>query len=310
MGEPPHDRPSSSPSREVPSESPTLTIGMPVFNGADYIGSAVGSILSQSFADFELIISDNASTDDTQAIAASLAARDPRVRYRRNAENLGISANFNLLVPMARGRYFKWATADDLLRPGYLARCLEALDADPTVVLAYTQTDFIDADGNRLDLVDPGWQLMTDDRSERLRFAITADHFVNAVLGVMVTSSLRGTRLSANYPGGDYRLMAELSLLGKFIEVPEPLYVRRIHPSSTKGNTGNTSWLRGYFGGARPRGRAAYWRLSGDRAVIVLKADIPVTRKLALLGQLARTMITNRRQLVAGLLELLGRDRS
>ena len=90
------------------------------------------SILSQSFSDLELIISDNASTDDTEAIGRSIAARDPRVTYQRNGANVGIAANFNLLVPLARGRLFKWATADDLLRPGYLERCVSLLESEPS----------------------------------------------------------------------------------------------------------------------------------------------------------------------------------
>ena len=126
--------------------TPTLTVGVPVYNGAKYLTAAVESVLAQSFDDFELIISDNASTDATEAISRGFAASDRRVTYRRNVKNVGLSGNLNLLVPLARGRLFKWATADDVLRPGYLERCVAALDADPSVVLAYPKTDFVDAD--------------------------------------------------------------------------------------------------------------------------------------------------------------------
>lgn len=271
-----------------------LTIGLPVFNGAEYLRAAVESILEQSFSDFELIISDNASTDGTEAIGRVFADRDPRVTYRRNSENVGISANFNLLVPLARGKLFKWATADDMLRPGYLERCISVLEADPSVVLASTRTDFVDGDGGPLDLTDPGWHLVSDDPSERLSFAIQASHFVNAALGIIRTDALRRTRLVPRYAGGDYRTMAELSLLGKFVEVPEFLYVRRVHKYSTKGNSGNAQWLRRYYGGIKPGTRAGYWHLSGDHALIILRAQIPFSRKLALLAQLARTMILRR----------------
>ncbi len=127
--------------------APTLTIGMPVYNGAKYIAEAVESILAQTFRDFELIISDNASTDDTESICRAFAARDPRVTYRRNRQNVGLSANNNLLVPLARGRFFKWAPCDDVLRPEYLERCVAVLDADPNVVLVYPGTQFVDGDG-------------------------------------------------------------------------------------------------------------------------------------------------------------------
>ena len=117
--------------REGLDPIPTLTIGLPVFNGARYLEASVDSILSQSFSDLELIISDNASTDDTEAISRSIVDRDPRVTYRRNAANVGIAANFNLLVPLARGRLFKWATADDLLRPGFWSGVSRILDVRP-----------------------------------------------------------------------------------------------------------------------------------------------------------------------------------
>ena len=120
---------------------------------------------------------------------------------------------------------------------------------------------------------------------------------MNAALGVIRTDAFRQTHLVPRYAGGDFRMMAELSLLGKFYEIPEPLYVRRIHQGSTKGNTGNAVWLRRYYGGARPGSSAAYWRLCGDRAKVVLRAGIPILRKLVLLAQLARTMVTSRGRL-------------
>jgi glycosyltransferase involved in cell wall biosynthesis len=284
---------------------PLLTIGLPVFNGARYLESSVDSILSQSLTDFELIISDNASTDETESIARSLVARDHRVHYRRNARNAGISTNFNVFVPLARGQLFKWATSDDLLRPGFLERCVAVLEADADVVLAYAAADFVDGDGVPLDVADPGWHLVSDDVAERLRTAIGAGHFVNAALGVIRLDALRRTRLVPRYSGGDYRLMAELAVLGKFVEIPDRLYVRRIHGGSTKGNMGNTSWLRMYYAGTGRGSRAAYWRLSRDRAAIVLRSPIPIAAKVRLLGALARTMISNRVHLFGGLVELV-----
>jgi glycosyltransferase involved in cell wall biosynthesis len=285
--------------------APTLTVGVPVYNMGTYLEAAVESVLAQSFRDLELIISDNASTDDTEAVGRALAARDPRVTYRRNTENVGLSANNNLLVPLARGRLFKWAPADDVLRPGYLERCVEAIDADPSVVLAYPRTAFVDGDGAPLDLTDPGWNLVSDDPSERLLFAIRAGHYVNAVLGVIRADALRRTRLLPRYAGGDYRLMAELSVLGKFVEIPERLYERRIHKGSTGGNTGNTKWLRTYWSGSRPSMRAPYWRLCRDHAGIVMRAPIPRARKAALLAQLAWTMGYQWRRLLRELVEAL-----
>ncbi len=287
--------------------APTLTIGLPVYNGAKYLEMAAESILEQSFRDFELIISDNASSDGTETIGRTIAAGDPRVTYRRNARNVGLSGNFNLLVPLARGRLFKWATADDVLRPGYLDRCVAAIDADPSVVLAHPRTDFVDGDGAPLDLKDPGWHLVSDDPTERLRIALMANQWMNAALGVIRTDSLRRTRLMPRYAGGDYRLMAELSVLGKFVEIPERLYVRRIHSESYAGNARNAAWLRRYMSGSRAGMRLPTWHLRKDYAGIVMRAPIPLSRKAVLLAYVVRAMRRQWRGLFGELTELLPR---
>ena len=287
--------------------TPTLTVGVPVYNMGTYLEAAVESILSQSFADLEVIISDNASTDDTETIGRALASRDSRVVYRRNARNVGLAGNFNLLVPLARGRLFKWAAADDELRPAYLERCVAAFAEDPTVALAYSRADFVDGDGNRLDFDDEGWRLTSVDPADRLLKAILAGGFVNAVLGVIRTDALRQTRLLPRYAGGDFRLMAELSVLGTVVEIPDVLYVRRIHGASSKGNAGDATWLRRYMSGSRGGVRAAYWRLCLDRAGIVVRAPIPVTRKVVILGRLARLMRYHWRRLAEELADLTRR---
>lgn len=122
-----------------------------------------------------------------------------------------------------------------------------------------------------------------------LLFAILAGHYVNAIQGVIRTDAQRRTRVMPLYVGGDYRLMAELSVLGKFVEIPERLFVRRIHKGSSAGNTGNAGWLRTYLSGSRPGMHNPYWRLCRDHAGIVMRAPIPLARKAVLLAQLART---------------------
>src|SRR5215469_16516475 len=117
---------------------PRVSIGLPVWNGEKYIRSAVDSILRQDYTDFELIISDNASTDATQDICREYAAKDPRIRYYRNEKNIGASANFNRLVELARGELFKWATHDDIHMPGFLGRCIEIIDQAPSTVALVT----------------------------------------------------------------------------------------------------------------------------------------------------------------------------
>src|SRR3954467_10627446 len=131
---------------------PRVSIGLPVYNGEKMIAGAVESLLAQTMTDFELVIVDNASTDGSQEICRALAARAPGVRYHRNDRNIGLAPNWNRAFELASAApYFKWAAHDDIHAPTFLERCLEVLDRDPPVVLATSKTDYIDADGNKID---------------------------------------------------------------------------------------------------------------------------------------------------------------
>jgi glycosyltransferase involved in cell wall biosynthesis len=133
-----------------------VSIGLPVYNGARYLREALDSLLSQTFDDFELIICDNASTDDTGTIARDYAARDSRIRYYRNETNIGAPRNFNRAFALSERRYFKWASYDDALTPTFIQACVDVLDRDPGVVLVFTRGQIIDPDGNILKpLPDP-----------------------------------------------------------------------------------------------------------------------------------------------------------
>ena len=222
---------------------PCVSIGLPVRNGARYLGEAVDSLLKQSYKDFELIISDNASTDQTEEICRDYAAKDPRVRYYRSSQDVGLANNYNYLFMRARGEYFKWAAADDVHEPDYLARCLDVLEHDPAVVLAYAKARFIDENGGPIDKTDPGFDLQSDMALERFRYVIYATSWVNAIFGLIRTKSLANTRLLPRYPGGDYPLLGELALAGKFVEVPDTLFLRRVHPEASSQNTHDVAYM-------------------------------------------------------------------
>jgi glycosyltransferase involved in cell wall biosynthesis len=215
--------------KSTPTKPPTLSIGMPVFNGELYLRQSLDALLAQDYTDFELIISDNASTDRTSAICNDYASRDPRIRYFRNACNIGASPNYNRLVQLARGQFFKWAAHDDVCLPGMLRRCVETLQAAPeSVVLVYPQTDLIDGAGVRFKRSPD--RLDTDSNSPHRRLA----HFLfyvqygHPLWGVIRLETLRKTRLLGNVLS-DFVLLAELALLGRIREVPEVLFQLRLH---------------------------------------------------------------------------------
>ncbi|HMB96546.1 MAG TPA: glycosyltransferase family A protein, partial [Tepidisphaeraceae bacterium] len=126
---------------------PKVSIGMPVRNGQRFIRQAIDSLLAQTFTNFELIICDNASTDSTEAICREYASRDSRVRYFRNSRNLGPAGNHNKCVDLSQGDYFRWHAHDDMCAPDYLEKCVECLDHNPDVVIAYPRTLIVDEEG-------------------------------------------------------------------------------------------------------------------------------------------------------------------
>ncbi len=107
---------------------------------------SLDALLAQTYSDFELIISDNGSSDRTSEIAEQYQSVDPRVRYVRHDQNRGSTFNHNFVMEQARGEFFKWVSDDDLYAPELLQRCIEALDSRPEMVLAHAWTAFIDED--------------------------------------------------------------------------------------------------------------------------------------------------------------------
>lgn len=207
---------------------PKVSIGMPVRNGGRYLSDAIGSLLDQSFRDLELIISDNASTDDTPAICRELAAADARVRFFSQPENIGGPANWNFVFEKARGIYFKWASANDICHPTYVERCEEVLRDDPEVVLCYTRTAFLDGEGRIKGEYDGDFEVPQPTPVGRFRRVVTSGSLNNAHQGLIRSAALRRTGLERNYEGGDHPLMAELALMGKWGLVPECLFFRRM----------------------------------------------------------------------------------
>jgi len=218
------------------NEPPKVTIGMPVFNGERYIAETIDSILAQTFEDFELIISDNASTDGTEEICRRYAEKDGRIRYVRNRENLGAAYNYNQAFYLSSGAYFKWACHDDLLRPEFLERCVEALDRDPAVVVAYTGWAPIDEVGNSLYRPEPRfrpWRADSPDPVKRTRYVFRMERRPpSAIYGLFRSDALRLTRLYRPTHGGDHILIAEISLYGSLQEVPAELFLNRWHSES------------------------------------------------------------------------------
>ena len=207
-----------------------VTVGLAVFNGDNYLAEAIESILAQTHSNFELLISDNASTDRTAEICQHYAARDSRVRYHRNERNLGANPNFNRLVGPASGAFFKWMAHDDLLAPNCLEKSVEALQVNRNAVLCHTAVKMIDENGDGLCINENKLQGTRSSRvSDRLGAMILEDPNCQSIFSLFRTDVLRRTRLFHIEHNGDRLLMVEAAMQGPFVHINEPLFLNRVH---------------------------------------------------------------------------------
>lgn len=211
-----------------------VSIGMPVHNGQHHIRAAIDSIIAQTHRDFELIVCDNASSDDTAAICRHYAAVDPRIQYHRQDQNIGAAANFNRTFSLARGTYFKWAAHDDMLEPTYLERCVALLDQQPDAVLCQSLVRIIDDQGACLDTYSHAALGTGSERASERFAARLKPRYCMEVFGVIRADALRHTRLIDHHLGSDRTLLVELALRGRFVQVPEFLFLNREHPRRFK----------------------------------------------------------------------------
>lgn len=227
---------------------PRVSIGLPVYNGEKYLEEALESILAQTYTGFELIISDNASTDRTPDICQAYVIKDPRIRYYRNEKNLGAAWNFNHVFELSSGEYFKWAPHDDLLAPEYLSKCIEVLDNDNSIILCNSKVEFINEYGevvaayilkqNKVNSPKP---------QDRFGYLIFFHHYCFDILGLIRSDALRKTRLIKAYSGSDRALLAELSLIGRFYEIPQFLFLHREHTQRSTRAYPNIQLRAGWF---------------------------------------------------------------
>jgi glycosyltransferase involved in cell wall biosynthesis len=230
---------------------PRLSIGIPVYNGQEYLPELLESLLIQTFEDFEILICDNASNDRTGDICREFARRDRRVHYTCNERNLGAVANFNRVFEISTAPLFKWAAHDDLYHSDYLSECIRVLDANPDVVLAHSGTAFIDDQGRKLPFEEAtaafvetttGRRYWADDTSiadspvavRRFWQVLTRACWGTHMFGVVPRHVLQQTALLPNFAGSDRAMLAELALLGRFKCAGKRLFYKRFHA--------NVSW--------------------------------------------------------------------
>lgn len=239
---------------------PRLSIGLPVFNGEQYLQEALDSHLNQTYDDFELIVSDNASTDATQEICCQYASCDKRICYCRNERNMGAAWNFNHVFKLSSGKYFKWAAHDDILHPEYLERCIQVLDRRPEIILCYSKTAIIDQNSRLTGSYCSTLASDAQDAYRRFHDIVLVSHPCTSVFGVVRPEILCKTQLIGSYVGSDLNLLAELALLGPMYEIQDFLFLRREHPQSSIRKFNYYDRLVWFEGKESPRLNLPYWK--------------------------------------------------
>ncbi|MGB3533058.1 MAG: glycosyltransferase [Microcoleaceae cyanobacterium] len=279
--------------------SPKLVIGVPVYNGENYLREALESIVNQTFTDFKVIISDNASTDSTPEICREFVARDNRFTYYRQPENIGGAPNFNFAFQPGDAPYFKWAAHDDVMLPDFLRQCIECLDNNPSLSMVHSRSTTIDHLGNSVGSYDKELRLNGKRASDRFWRILWVVHYTE-VFGVMRSDMIAKTQMHPSVVGSDRHFMTEMVLQGDVGYVEEYLFLRRHHPESfcnaLNSNKARLQWFD-------PKAKASVFLASPRKfqeyIASIFRIEMPWTERLACLRMLVEW--TGRRAIESGL---------
>jgi glycosyltransferase involved in cell wall biosynthesis len=270
---------------------------MPVYNGATYLRASLDSMLAQTLGDFELIVSDNASTDDSHAIALEYARRDPRIRVIRQAVNIGAPRNYHVVAREARAPYFKWASANDLVHPDFLRACVEVLEARRDCVLCYPRTRLFETDPAVGEDYDDRLDIQLDDPIERFRTVTQQLRMNNAMNGLFRREPLMRAGAMDDFVASDMVLMAELSLAGKFIEIPEIMFFRRSTPETSTQKRDVEEVMRQHHRRTGLRKLFQSWRQCGAVLRAAVRAPLSTRNKARATAFAMKTLLWKRREL-------------
>jgi glycosyltransferase involved in cell wall biosynthesis len=262
--------------------APLVSVGIPVYNGERYISESIESMLQQEFTDFELVISDNASTDRTEEICRSYAHRDSRIKYFRSPSNIGAAPNYNRVFELASGQFFKWLAYDDRCLPGFLKRCHETISGAPSSVsLVYTLCDLIDGAGAVYDRAPDQLDTRASRPHQRLAYILRNVGYAHPLWGLVRTSAMRKTRLMAGGALADHILISELALTGEIWEIPEVHFQLRMHINNAwaicSQEQGAEAWKENKKATKKSRQALAAWhdpRKAGKKIWLPLREEV------------------------------------
>lgn len=283
---------------------PLVSIGVPVYNGSDYLAAALDSICGQSYTHLEIIISDNGSTDETESICRAYASQDSRIKYVRQETNQGATWNFNEVVRLASAPYFRWAAHDDVLAKTCIEKCVAELEARPDVVLCHTRVEVIDEDGRFKHDFDITLQTDHAAPATRFRELLIPWNMYYEIFGLIRRSALDKAGKMGNFSHADGILLERLALLGPFSQIDEVLFYPRFHARQSNQVYGlnyhsYTAWFDPKLKGQRVY---PYWRQFKEHLAAVREGSLSITEKSRCYTAIATWLVKRRRELVKDLL--------
>lgn len=275
---------------------PKVSVAIPVYNGGRWIRPTIESILNQTFEDFELVIVDNQSTDDTAQICRDFVKLDKRVVVHVNETNIGAALNFNRAFELSVADYFKWASSNDIIAPTFLERCIEVLDEESDVVVAAPKTQIIDGNDEVVEHCSEDMHLCEDDPFDRFTAFLDRVRLNNLEQALMRSDVVRKTSLQAVYPGSDTIMMAEMAARGKVHQIPEFLLSRRIVRSSTT-NLMTQKEVATFY--SPDKTHIPYQRLNKVAALfsIATRLDVPFRIRMKFYRFCIRNIVLSRREI-------------
>jgi glycosyltransferase involved in cell wall biosynthesis len=279
------------------STTPIVTVGIPVYNGERFLSECLESLLDQDYRDFELLVSDNGSTDSTPDIVRRFERLDSRVQLVREEVNRGAAWNYNRLVGLARGSYFAWAPHDDVHSPRFLRRCVEQLDRDRSLVLCQGGVTEINAAGRPLHHWTSNRMAEEADPAERFGSVLDRYGLCFYICGVIRTEALRRTAKIGPYSGSDIVLLAELALHGRFGLVEESLFLHREHADRSVRRYSRDE-RSAWFSGTTQAREYPTWRLGLEFRRVLKRHSLSVTQRAQAERHIARWAWRHRQALV------------
>lgn len=268
------------------TEAPLVCFGLPIYNGENFVAEAIRCVLAQTFADWELIICDNCSTDRTIAICRQFAHKDSRIRLCQNSRNMGVCFNFDRAFRLSRSKYFKWVAHDDLFSPRFIETCIQELAKDEQVVAVFPRLAYVNTDGRvlRRQASELSVLGLTPESRVKQFMALAAQNtdFLWLQYGLIRRDVLEQSGSMGWYAGSDHVMLFKIALRGCIKQIEEEMFFRREHPEASTLKRGSTvrERAKGAYADDNRRLVLPWCRILKEHLICVIKSPIPFWGKL------------------------------